>query len=423
MKKDRREADSFIWNSVGGILNAGQSVVILMVITRTIGISAAGIFSIAYATGNLFMNVGNYGVRNYQISDLSEKYSFYDYLIHRFATIIIMLILSILYCVYGLIRGGYSSEKASVVFLVCVLKALDAFEEVFEGRMQQKGRLDCSGKMMTARILIVLLGMMLTLLLGGNLLQSVIVANLCEIFAIAVLIFLDRTVIDYQKKSHGSTAVRQLMRACFPVCLANLLSFYLTNAPKYAIDGLMDETAQAKYNFIAMPVFVIQLMNMFIYQPVLVKMAMAWSEKNYKKFEHHFNKILLALAGISALVLLASWLLGIPVLSLLYATDLRDMKMEFMIIMISSIFLALTGFYNAVLTIMRQQKAIPPVYIAGSILSLILTNVMVERSGIFGAVMAYLSIMFVVSVILFAVYKIFLQRAIRDRNTGCSSNL
>ena len=165
MKKDRREADSFIWNSVGGILNAGQSVVILMVITRTIGISAAGIFSIAYATGNLFMNVGNYGVRNYQISDLSEKYSFHDYLIHRFMTIIIMLILSILYCVYGLIKGGYSTTKASVVFLTCVLKALDAFEEVFEGRMQQKGRLDSAGKMMTVRILIVLFGMMLTLLL------------------------------------------------------------------------------------------------------------------------------------------------------------------------------------------------------------------------------------------------------------------
>ena len=185
----------------------------------------------------------------------------------------------------------------------------------------------------------------------------------------------------------------------------------------------MDETAQAKYNFIAMPVFVIQLMNMFIYQPILVKMAIAWNEKNYKQFEHHFNKILLALASISALVLLASWLLGIPVLSLLYATDLSDMKMEFMIIMISSIFLALTGFCNAVLTIMRHQKAIPLVYVTGSILSLILTNIMVEKSGIFGAVMAYLSIMFVVSVILLVVYKIFLQWAIRNRNTDSSSNL
>ena len=54
-KRDRHEADCFIWNSIGGTLNAGQSVLILMVITRTAGLAAAGVFSIAYATGNLFL--------------------------------------------------------------------------------------------------------------------------------------------------------------------------------------------------------------------------------------------------------------------------------------------------------------------------------------------------------------------------------
>jgi O-antigen/teichoic acid export membrane protein len=413
-KKNYKEADSFIWNSIGGILNAGQSVVILMVITRTAGIAAAGIFSIAYATGNLFMNVGNYGVRNYQISDLSEIYSFYDYLKHRLLTIALMMILSVIYCIYGLTLGGYSMEKAAVVLLTCLLKAQDAFEEVFEGRMQQKRRLDCSGKMMTVRILVVLCGMMLTLVLGGSLLQSVIVANLCEVVAIAVLIAMDRPIIDFEKKSHGTFALWQLMAVCLPVCLANLLSFYLTNAPKYAIDGFMDETAQAKYNFIAMPVFIIQLMNMFIYQPVLVKMAIAWTSEDYRKFTQYFRKIMLALAGIAAVVLLASWLFGIPVLSLLYATDLTDLRIEFMIIMVSSIFLALSGFYNALLTVMRHQNAIPPVYVIGSILSLLLTSAMVRRQGIYGAVMAYLLIMVLVSAMLFAVYEICLHKAMKQ---------
>lgn len=416
-KREYRESDSFIWNSIGGILNAGQSVLILMVITRTAGIEAAGIFSIAYATGNLFMNVGNYGVRNYQISDLNEKYSFYDYLKHRIITIGIMLLLSALYCVYGLTVSGYTAEKATVVFLMCVLKALDAFEEVFEGRMQQRGRLDLSGKMMTFRIVAVLSGMLLALCLGGSLLESVIVANVIEVFAIVLVVYLDRQTIAFQRISNATSAIWQLMVRCFPVCLANLLSFYLTNAPKYAIDGIMDETAQARYNFIAMPVFVIQLMNTFIYQPMLVKMAVAWREEKFSTFMKYFRNILLALAAISALVLAASWLFGIPVLTILYATDLSDLKTEFMIIMVSSIFLASTGFYNAVLTIMREQKAIPPVYIIGSVLSLILTKRMVAEHGIYGAVIVYLGIMILVSMMLLGVFAYYFHRKKKEQET------
>lgn len=385
----------------------------LMVMTRTVGITASGIFSIAYATGNLFMNVGNYGVRNYQISDLSEENTFFDYFKHRLVTIGIMLLLSALYCLYGLEWGGYSNEKASVVFLTCALKALDAFEEVFEGRLQQKGRLDCSGKMMTGRILFVLCGMMLTLIIGGTLLQSVIVANLCEIVAIVFLIIINWSIIDFGRTSHGVKAIKHLMIACFPVCIANLLSFYLTNAPKYAIDGVMDETAQAKYNFIAMPVFVIQLMNMFIYQPVLVKMAITWKADDFRSFKRYFWKIMLSLAAISAVVLTAAWFFGIQVLSILYATNLADLKKEFMIIMISSIFLALTGFYNSILTIMRHQNAIPLVYIVGSILSVFLTNAMVYQEGIYGAVSAYLIIMLLLSAVLLIIYEVFLHRAMK----------
>lgn len=396
--------DMFIWNSIGGLLDAGQSVVILMVITRTAGIVAAGIFSIAYATGNLFLNIGKYGVRNYQISDLEEKYSFYDYLRHRLLTIFLMLIISIAYCLYGFFAGGYSLEKAEVVFLVCVMKALDSFEEVFEGRLQQRGRLDLSGKMMTVRILVVVGGIITTLWITDNLLMSVIVASALEVFIIAVLISFYWPIINLNRITNSGKAIFELTKSCFPVCIANLLSFYLTNAPKYAIDRNLNETAQAKYNFIAMPVFVIQLMNTFMYQPVLVKMTISWNDKKYERFMRYYYKILMALCIISAVVLAGSWFFGIPVLSLLYATDLTDLKTEFMIIMVSSIFLALTGYFNSILTIIREQNRIPVVYIIGAVISLIFTNQFVRIKGIYGAVIAYLIIMFYLSIILSIIF-------------------
>ena len=45
---------SYIWNMVGSMLNAFQSVIFLMIITRVVGLTEAGIFTIAYADANLY---------------------------------------------------------------------------------------------------------------------------------------------------------------------------------------------------------------------------------------------------------------------------------------------------------------------------------------------------------------------------------
>ena len=89
---NKNEAGNYIWNAIGGMLNAGQSVLVLIIVTRVCGLEAAGLYSIAFATGNLFMYLGNYGVRNYQVSDVDEKFPFRSYILHRLLTVALMLL-------------------------------------------------------------------------------------------------------------------------------------------------------------------------------------------------------------------------------------------------------------------------------------------------------------------------------------------
>jgi O-antigen/teichoic acid export membrane protein len=398
------EKESYIWNTIGGILNAAQSVVILMVLSRTLGAEASGIFSIAYATGNLFLTLGNYGVRNYQISDRSEECSFTDYIHHRTFTVSLMILISVIYCFYNYFSGRYNAEKTEIVFLVCLLKSLDSIEEVYEGRLHQRKRLDLAGKWVTLRISVSIGGMILVLIIWKNLAAGIITAIILELLVIIINIFRYKDILNNNKLNHGITAFKLLMLQCFPVCASNFLSNYLTNAPKYAIDGVMGEVAQAQYNYIAMPVFVIQLLNMFIYQPILVRMSELWIDGEYKKFLKYFFKELEALVIISGFVMICAWFLGIPVLSLLYATDLSGLKTEFMILMTGGIFLALNGFFNTVITIMRNQNKIQFVYLAGTIFSLLFTKSLVNVKGILGAVQAYLFIMVIVSTLLATVF-------------------
>ncbi len=398
----RQDAGNFLWNAVGGVLNAGQSVFLLIVITRVCGLEAAGIFSIAFATGNLFLYLGNYGVRNYQVSDLSEKYSFHDYLRHRLCTVLLMLAAAAVYTAWSAKTGNYSNYKTSCVLAMCACKAVDCLEEVFEGRYQQKGRLDRSGKLVTFRLLVSIGGMIAVLLVTRDLLTAVWWGVFLAAAASALIIWRYRETAAFERTAFSFSGIAGLMRECFPVCAANFLSFYLINEPKYAIDAAMDETAQACYNFIAMPVFVIQLLNMFLYQPMLIRMTASWENGRKKEFLGYFGRICGALALISAPILLAAWMLGIPVLSWLYATDLSTLRTELLLIMTGGIFLAFNGFYCAVLTIMRKQKEIPLTYLAGAVLSLAATPAMVRENGIIGAVLSFVLVMAAVTVLLTA---------------------
>lgn len=412
---NKNEAGNYIWNAIGGMLNAGQSVLVLIIVTRVCGLEAAGLYSIAFATGNLFMYLGNYGVRNYQVSDVDEKFPFRSYVLHRLLTVGLMLLAAAVYCAYSLLRGAYSPAKTMTVAAMCLLKSIDCLEEVLEGRLHQRGRLDLAGKMMTVRLLVSIGGMLAVLVATGNLLTA---TNAAIILAAAAVVLMSsasrKTLLPLQPApatsvSAGSPARRGgfrdaavLMRVCFPVCAANFLSFYLINAPKYAIDAAMNETAQAQYNFIAMPVFVIQLLSMFVYQPVLVRMTLSWNSADKKSFLRDFLQITAGLLMIAALCLGGAYVLGIPVLSALYATDLSALKPELLWILVGGVFLAMNGFYSAVLTLMREQNRIPVTYLAGTVLSLILTPRFVGISGIMGAVISFVLIMAIVCALLSA---------------------
>ena len=81
---------TLIWNGISSLLFGFQSVILLVVLTRVVGIDESGIFTIAYANASLFLLVGKYGVRNYHVSDVRIDHTFGDYRLARIITIAAM---------------------------------------------------------------------------------------------------------------------------------------------------------------------------------------------------------------------------------------------------------------------------------------------------------------------------------------------
>ena len=64
MKLDKivraEKKSEFFWNMLGSIANTSTTVILLMAVTNINGVYDAGIFSIAFATAQIMMIIGNY---------------------------------------------------------------------------------------------------------------------------------------------------------------------------------------------------------------------------------------------------------------------------------------------------------------------------------------------------------------------------
>lgn len=403
IESKNRVRDSYVWNMVGSMLTAFQSVILLMILTRTVGLVDAGIFTIAYANANLFLNIGKYGMRNFQVSDIKCQFSFQEYLRSRWITTSIMLLISVVYTIHTSIINHYSMEKLMIIIWMCLFKLPDAIEDIYFGDYQKKGRLDVAAKIMTWRMLLTLLLFSIIVILTHNLLIALISST---IFTTGIMSLFIKCTKDNFKEMYKLSWVQvtAILKQCFPLAAGGFLSFYIGNAPKYAIDSLLTDELQACYGFIAMPVFVIGLLNNFIFSPLLYKISLLWNQNKIKSFLKRVCMQVSILFCITVICIVGAYLIGIPVLSFLYNTDLANYKAELLILLVGGGFLGLSGLLCAVITIIRKQKAILGGYSIVALLALILSKPIVREYEMIGAVVLYTLLMGVLCILFLGVF-------------------
>lgn len=393
MSEENIKRDSYLWNMAGSMLMAFQSVIMLMILTRTLGLEEAGIFTIAYANANLFLTIGKYGMRHFQVSDVKDQFTFAEYRLSRVVTLIAMITVSAAYTVYASINNGYTMEKTQIIIWMCLFKAVDTIEDVYNGLYQRKSRLDVSAKMMTLRMVFTIIIFGLGLVILKDLLLVLIIATLSTSVLLVVFIRWTYSSFSIGKERIEKKNIFLLLKVCFPLFAGSFLSFYIGNAPKYAIDAILTDEQQACYGFIAMPVFVIGLLNNFIFNPMLFRMSVLWDEKRTKKFVYRTILQVGIVAVITLGCIMGAWLLGIPVLSWLYNTNLSPYKTELLILLLGGGFLGLSGLLNAVITIIRYQKCLMWGYVVMGVLAYLFSNRIVRQYEMMGAAVLYAVLM------------------------------
>ena len=410
LNKQPSESSVYIWNIVGSIANALLSVVLLMMVTRTFDDKQADIFSVAWTISQLMVTIGTFQIRTYQATDVTGVFKFQQYFIFRILTISAMMLCSL---VYVIVRG-YDSYKSLIVLLLCLVRAADSMADVYEVWFQQKERLDLAGKALTFRIMIASAGFGATLIFTGELALACTV--LLAGYVLSFLVYdvrYNRAVDKLKDEGRWEKGVQWFLKMFAegaPLFVNAFIMMSITNEPKMVIDtaieqGNMIQGIQTVYNILFMPASVLTLAYI-VFRPMITQLAIVWSNRKVGRFLRILGKILGCLLGIGILLLAGSALLGIPVLSLIYAIDLSMYKPHLLIIIAGGCFYTFAAVLDNALVVIRKQYVLVLAYVVTWIYIKATAGMMVEKWGVLGAAASYalsMLVFCVLTLIIFAV--------------------
>lgn len=380
---------NFIWNMFGMTFNSFNSLFYMIIITRINGTNDAGIFTLAFSIACLVFYIGTYAGRVYQVTDSSKIVSTSDYVVHRLIAFGILIITSF---VYSLIMG-YSNQKLIIVLLLCLLKGLEALSDVFYGILQKNDYLYKAGFSLTIKSLLSITVFFVTDIASHNVVLSIL--SMILVWGL-MLLFYD-IPSSYRIEKFNWNVNKEniffLFKDGFFVFLINFFSVYIVNAPKYAADSVLTNSMQAVFGIVLMPATLVSLAVQYLIQPYLKKMAIYYERGDINRFNNIIMKLFLFTVVFGIVCLVGAYILGIPVLSLVYGINLIEYRIQLEIIILGAIFYSLSIILSAAMITTRYTFIQFLIYVLTAIIGFVLSNFFISIFKLNGAVLSYILIM------------------------------
>jgi len=392
------EIANFSWNAIGSAANTIPSLILLMIVTQILGKVAAAPFAIAFTTAQILLAVGLYGIRNYQVTDISDMYSTGVYISSRTITSLGMIVIGLLYCLVS----RYDITKTALFFVLIISKMSESISDVFYGIMQKKGKLYIAGISMSVRTVITVLLFYFSLSAFHNLLLS---SALLAAAGYIPILLIDLPVsrrMDSTKPLFDKQKIINLLRICFPIFAASIMPIIVINLPKYVIERTMADEFQTIYNIIVMPGTAIVLFSQIIVQSFLVKLAYYRSKALMSRFVGLISAVILMVGLFTGLwmVLLNFW--GRDLLLLLYGLELGSYIPQLLIVLVGAMLCSIAIIFSVALTTLRVTKIQLYLFVINLVSALAISVYLIPRFGLSGAANSYLLIM-LIQVLLYAV--------------------
>lgn len=404
-----------VWNALGSGAFAATNFVFLTVVTRVLGVEAAGKFSLAFATAQILYTVGLFGMNSYQMTDYKREYRFSEYFFAKIITTGCMFLGYIFYALSNI----EDNQKMMITFLLTIYMALFSYAEVYQAQLFLHGSLDISGKSLFFRS-VLSMGIFTTVLI---ILKNIYLALLIAISVNAILIrcLAENPLKQYEKVNTKVEKKRVffLLRTCFVLFIVNFLFTFLNNISKYMIDIFWDDEIQGVYSIIFMPIMAIVLLCGFIYKPLLPKIVLYIKQQEktgIHKLMRGMEIIIIAVMTVGILVMKP---FGIPLMNLVFGIELISYLGALELMVVGAAVVAIANFYYYIAVTLRLEKDILIGAIFGTISAIISSYFWVMKEPIIGGYLAFIVGYGIIDVYLLIKIKIYIGKW-RKTDDSCS---
>lgn len=397
MSDQKQMRRNLLFNTVGNLIFFACQYLTNLLVVWLGGYEDAGLLSTAMTIASAALSFACYGMRTFQVSDLSGKYSDRTYVQSRIATLSIAFVAAAVFA----FANSYSPLQKYIILAYTGYRLIEADVDVWHGFLQRAERMDLVGVSFGIRGLLSAVSFVAGLVLLQNLLLTILIMLATNLLYAA---FVDRhqgrTYADFQKT--GSAGVFALLWECAPLALYSFLNVLVSSVPKYFCERLLGTVQMGYFNSIFAPAAIIQVGATYLFVPFITTFARLWNEKDGKGFR---KAVTLAAAFLAALLLLG--FAGVAVagrwgLSVLYYGKPEILAYTSLLYPLIGCTVLTTGVLIEchLLTIMREMKGLIVGNIAGIAVSLAISHPLTVSFGVYGTAFATMAALIVQMIVL-----------------------
>ena len=410
----------YLWNTAASLMSSLAVVIMGVAIMRSgatdsFARAQYGLFTLALAIGQQYQTVGLYEVRTFHVTDVRRRFDFGTYLSTRLLTCLVMVSLILLHSWNSSTKDPYPAF--TVIAAMALLRIFDAFEDVYYSEFQRSGRLDIAGKACFARIFTT------TFLWSGLywVTQDLLVSTLVT-FAVTCVVL----VVAYGIPARGLftlipsfnlRGIGGILWECLPLFIAAFLNQYLANAPRFAIHSSLGDEELGVFAIIYMPAVAINMLSLFVFRPLLTRMALRWAEGKRAEFLSIVRRGLLTTAGAFIIVALVTYLIGAPILTLVFGTDVSGYVGELMVLVLAGALNAAGVILYYALATMRRLRAVLVAFLVAGATAYLVAPLLTRSYAMMGASLAYAATM----ALLATLFVVFMLIPVRNAPTETES--
>ena len=355
MEKKLSVGQNTLFNSAGSLYYLACQWLITVLVVRLSGYEDAGTLSLCMSITNMFYTLASFGMRDFQVSDYTGKYSPGQYVTTRLLT---CTAAAVLCCGFVGLNRGYTGYEAACIILYMLFRVAEALVDTFQAMEQQAERMDYNFISFLLRGTFLLGGFSLILWLTQNLLLAILCITLTSFAVVLLFDFPVGRRLTGFRLTFSFQVSRQLLWECMPLMCNSFLTTAVISVPRSILEGIWGSYIMGIYASIATPATIVQSGAIWLYTPVITVFTRHYARRDARAYYTLYHKIWALLAAAFAVVFVVAGLLGRWGLGLLFDEAVVEYAGLLLPVLGTTALIACAYFLGALITITRKLKVI-----------------------------------------------------------------